>query len=675
VKKTILCILLYLIPGIPVRSQEKALVNTGGSRYAELCGFDLGAVVWTGGFWAERFEVCQTQMVPGIWRTYSSPSVSHALKNFEIAAGLDTGRHSGPPFHDGDFYKVLESMAATYAMTRSKDLDSLMDHIIGILGKAQRPDGYIHTPVIIDQINQPGISGEFRERLNFETYNLGHLMTAACIHFRATGKSSLLNLAVKATDYLCRFYDRASPELARNAICPSHYMGVVEMYRTTGNASYLSLAENLINIRGLVENGTDDNQDRIPFRQQTKAMGHAVRANYLYAGVADLFAETGDSSLWKVLNPIWEDVTQHKLYITGACGALYDGVSPDGTSYNPSEIQKTHQAYGRDYQLPNITAYNESCANIGNLLWNYRMLQITGEAKYADILEQSLYNSILAGISLDGLRFFYTNPLRVDDDFPYVMRWKKEREEYIALSNCCPPNTVRTLAETANYAYSLSDQGIRVNLFGSNRLTARLPDGSDILLVQESDYPWNGKVVLRFEKVPAGELSLFVRIPGWCDGALLKVNDKKVPETANPGHYMELRREWRPGDRVEIVLPMPVSLLESNPLVEETRNQVAVKRGPVVYCIESSDLPHGIRVSGIKLPAGIRFKPVKTQISGYEVVALEGVTFYESPDWDTRLYQEISNNKLHKVHIRLIPYYAWNNRGKSEMSVWIPLVR
>ncbi len=673
-KKFLVIFNVFLISAVFTTAQERALVNTGKSPYALLRGVNMDEVTWTKGFWAGRFEITKSSTVPGIWNIYSSPEISHALRNFEIAAGLETGEHKGPSFHDGDFYKVIESMASIYAITKDKKLDSLMDRIITIIGKAQRSDGYLYTPAAIEE-RKTGKSTVFGERINFEAYNLGHLMTAACVHFRATGKQTLLTIARKATGFLCRYYEHSSPELARNAICPSHYMGIVEMYRTTGDPAYLDLVRNLIDIRGYTEDGTDDNQDRIPFRKQTEATGHAVRANYLYAGVADVFAETGDSSLFKVLNLIWKDVVEHKLYITGACGALYDGVSPDGTSYKPAEIQKIHQAYGRDYQLPNITAYNESCANIGNLLWNYRMLEITGDARYADMMELSLYNSILAGISLDGKRFFYTNPLRVDRDFPYVMRWKKEREEYISLSNCCPPNIARTMAETGSYAYSISDKGLWVNLYGSNRLNTTITGSGPFRLTQETDYPWDGNIRIIFDMVPQGSFSLFLRIPGWCDEASIRIDGKKYPIRFKAGTYKEIYRQWNTGDIVELNLPMKVKLLESNPLVEETRNQVAVKRGPLVYCLESNDVAAGIRVSEVTLPSEIKLKPVTAFIDGSPVIALEGNAIFETGNWNGKLYQELSGKKAQKTTIRLIPYYAWDNRGKSEMTVWMPVSR
>jgi uncharacterized protein len=655
-------------------AQNNGLVNTSNSPFAKVSNLDMGDVTWTTGFWAERFKVCNNSMVPGLFRTYTDAQVSHSFKNFEIAAGLDTGRHKGPPFHDGDFYKLFESMASLYAVTKDKSLDELMDKSIAVITKSQRSDGYIHTPVIIEQRKKKTGAKEFENRLNFETYNMGHLMTAACVHYRATGKRSLLEVATKATDYLNNFYKTASPELARNAICPSHYMGVVEMYRTTKRPEYLQLARNLINIRGFVENGTDDNQDRVPFRQQTTAMGHAVRANYLYAGVADVYAETGEDSLLFCLNSIWSDVAHRKMYVTGACGALYDGVSPYGVSYKPVEIQKTHQAYGRAYQLPSITAHNETCANIGNVLWNWRMLQITGDAKYADIVELALYNSVLSGISLDGKAFFYTNPLGSSDEFPYDLRWSEGRKSYISLSNCCPPNAVRTIAQVSNYVYSISGKGLWFNLYGGNKLSTTLHDGSALKLTQETNYPWDGNISIKITEAPKNNFSFFLRVPGWCDHATLTVNGKSVQMRASAGSYIDINRTWIPGDEVKLVLPMPAKLMESHPLVEETRNQVAVKRGPIVYCLESVDLQKS-EITTLTIPVDIQLKPEKITIGNSELIGLSGeAVLIQSTDWKNKLYREVSKT-AGTAPIRLIPYYAWGNRGPSEMTVWMPLSR
>jgi uncharacterized protein len=667
-------LILFLLPVI-VTAQTRSLVNTSHSAFAKLHSVDIDAVTWTGGFWAERMRICKDSMVPHLWQTYMDANVSHAFKNFEIAAGLDTGSHKGPPFHDGDFYKLFESVASIYAVTKDRKLDEMMDKAISVIAKSQREDGYIHTPVIIAERKQSGKAKAFEDRLNFETYNMGHLMTAACVHYRATGKKTLLNVAIKAADYLNNFYKRSSPELARNAICPSHYMGIIELYRTTQNPAYLELAKDLINIRGMVENGTDDNQDRIPFRQQKTAMGHAVRANYLYAGVADVYAETGDTSLLNCLNPIWNDVVNRKMYVTGGCGALYDGVSPYGVLYTPPDIQKTHQAYGRAYQLPNMTAHNETCANIGNLLWNWRMLQLTGDAKYADIMELELYNGILSGISLDGNKFFYTNPLSQSDSFPYTLRWAGGRQEYIRLSNCCPPNAVRTIAEVSDYAYNVSDKGVWVNLYGSNRLTTTLVDGSPVELVQKSGYPWDGVVTITIKQAAAGPFAVYMRIPGWCRNAALRVNGKPLNRKLQPGQYAELNRTWKAGDIITLQLDMPVTLLEANPLVEETRNQVAVKRGPVVYCIESTDVAPGTNIFDIILPVKNNLYAKAFTIDGSQVIALEGDGLLRKPaDWNNSLYKEITTTGT-PVHLRMIPYYAWANRGRSDMTVWMMVGR
>ncbi|MCY1722051.1 glycoside hydrolase family 127 protein [Prolixibacteraceae bacterium Z1-6] len=655
-------------------AQEKGLTNNSKSPFIKLKSVNIGDVNWTSGFWAERFEVCKTSMVPHMMGCYLDEDVSHAFKNFEIAAGLDEGEHVGPPFHDGDFYKMLEAEVMVYAQSKDKKLEEQIDDIIQVIGKAQREDGYIHTPTSIKEMHNPDQKHEFNERLDFETYNMGHLMTAACIYYRISGKTELLDIAKKATDFLYLFFKTATAELARNAICPSHYMGVTEMYRTTGDPKYLELARSLVEIRSMVEDGTDHNQDRIPFKQQTKAVGHAVRANYLYAGVADVYAETGDDSLLIAMEKIWQDLTQTKMYITGACGALYDGVSPNGTTYDQPSIQQVHQAYGSDYELPNITAHNESCANIGNLLWNWRMLQITGDAAYADVMETIMYNSLLAGVSLDGKGYFYANPLCVADEISHNLRWSKHREEYISYCNCCPPNTIRTIAEVQEYFYSKANDGLYINFYGSNELNTQL-NGKKVKLEQETNYPWNGTIMITIDDFPA-EKNLYLRIPEWAKTSEIKINGELLSSKITRGTYLKLSHHWKKGDKVEIDFDMPASLIEANPLVEETRNQVAVKRGPVVYCLESPDVPQNSRIFEYKIPSSASLTPVKTKLSDSNIVALEGTFLKENESsWKNTLYREIPDSKPETATIQLIPYFAWDNRGKSEMTVWIPLCR
>ncbi len=670
--KSIIASLLIGSSIFNANSQTCGLTNTTQSPYSKMHSVNLQDVVWTKGFWAERFNVCKDTMLLNMWRIFDNPELSHAYRNFEIAAGYEKGEHKDPPFFDGDMYKWLEGTAAVYAITKNPELDKLMDKFIETIRLSQREDGYIHTATIVADMNNPGAKKGFEERLHFETYNMGHLMTAGCVHYRATGKRTLLDIAIKTTDFLYNFYKTATNELARSAICPSHYMGVVEMYRTTRDPKYLELSKSLIDIRRMVENGTDDNQDRIPFRNQKTAMGHAVRANYLYAGVADVYLETGDKSLSECLNPIWDDVTYRKMYITGGCGSLYDGTSPDGTAYLPDSIQKVHQSYGRAYQLPQETAHNETCANIGNMLWNFRMLQLSGDPKYADIMELTYYNSILSGISLDGKKYLYTNPLSQTADFPYNLRWGNFRQEYITCF-CCPPNTVRTIAEANSYAYAIADNGVYCNLYGSNNLKTKTAKGQDISIIQDTDYPWDGLIKLKIDKAPKNDYSVFLRIPEWCNDASITVNGKNENITAKSGTYAQIKKNWKKGDEIVLNIPLRPRLIESNPLVEETRNQVAVMYGPMVYCMESVDLPTNTSIYDIIVPSNIQLTPKPIYMEGSKVIALEGIANKKiSNGWNKKLYREIQS-AMQNVNISLRPYYAWNNRGNYDMSVWLRL--
>lgn len=664
--------ILFSFGSLAVFAQDKALVNTSASPYAKLSPVDMNAVKWTEGFWADRFDVCRKVMVPELWKTYMDADKCHSFKNFEIAAGLDTGRFRGPSFHDGDFYKTLESVAALYASTKDERLDHLMDHAIDVIARSQRADGYIYTKSVIEQ-KKTGVVKQFDDRLSFEAYNIGHLMTAACIHYRATGKTTLLNVAKKAGDFLIAFYDQATPEQARNAICPSHYMGITELYRTTGERRYLELVTKLIDIRGTTE-GTDDNSDRAPFREMKKVVGHAVRANYLFAGVADVYSETGDQSLMETLHRLWDNVIHTKMYITGGCGALYDGVSVDGTSYKPDTVQRVHQAYGRDFQLPNFSAHNETCANIGNVLWNWRMLQITGDSRYADVVELALYNSVLSGISLDGEKFFYTNPLAATSDYPYHLRWMGGRQKYISLSNCCPPNVVRTVAEVNNYLYSIAENGLYLHLYGGNILDFKLKNGSKIRLDQKTAYPWEGRVQITVQEAPKDTYSIFLRIPGWCGNYRLSVNGKAVAAPIIQHGYVKLKRSWKKGDLILLDLDMRATLMEANPLVEEVHNRVAVQRGPVVYCLESAGLQPGQDFHAIRIPLNAEWKSKEISIADTRLFALEAdVHQIPGGGWNQKsLYRPVVAGKPISTTVRLIPYFAWANRGKTDMAVWLP---
>ena len=679
--------------------KAQGLTDMSHSQQAKVHNLPMGATQWTGGFWADRFNVLSTTGIWSMWDTWNTPYEtldengkhgSHGFRNFEVAAGTVKGKHHGPPFHDGDFYKWLEACAMVYAITKDPKVDALMDKVIEQIALAQRADGYIHTPVVISErlqgidshANTENAAGieigkdqkhAFASRLNFETYNLGHLITAGIIHKRATGKTTLFDCGKKAADFLYNFLTNDAAELSRNAICPSHYMGAAEMYRETGDEKYLTLAKGLIAIRDSVTNGEDHNQDRHKFRDQYEAMGHAVRANYLYAGVADLYAETGEEQLMKNLGAIWNDIIQHKIYIMGGCGALYDVVSPDGTTYNQPSIQQIHQAYGRQFQLPQEYAHNEICAQIGMMLFSWRMFQTTGDPKYIDNIENELYNGILSGVSLDGKDYFYTETLRRTKEYPYVLRWPKHRQRYISCF-CCPPNTLRTLCEAQEYAYSLtgtsaSGQTLYVNLYGQNSLKTK-----DLEVEQITNYPWDGKITLTVKK--AKNLSTVVlHIPNWCDQYTVLVNGDAYP--VNDASSVAINRKWKKGDVITLHLNMRPRLVEANPLVEEAKNQVAIMRGPIVYCLESQDIEGNRNINDISIPADIQLKEVPMTINGHTFTALEGEALaQDGKQWNNEtLYREISDKPVRKTCIRLIPYYAWDNRGIQDMSLWLNLAR
>ena len=688
-KKFLLCLTCCCLTATYLQAQ--GLTDMSHSKQAKMQNVPLGSAQWTGGFWGDRFQMLSTTGIWDMWNTWNTPwevidnlglHGSNGFRNFEVAAGTVKGKHHGPPFHDGDMYKWLEACASVYAVTKDPKIDTLMDKFIEQVALAQRADGYIHTPVVISERNA-GIDTHaltenaagieigkdqkhaFASRLNFETYNLGHLMTAGIIHKRATGKTTLFECGKKAADFLYNFLTNDAAELSRNAICPSHYMGAAEMYRETGDEKYLTLAKGLIAIRDSVTNGEDHNQDRHKFRDQYEAMGHAVRANYLYAGVADLYAETGEAQLMKNLSAIWDDIIQHKIYIMGGCGALYDGVSPDGTTYNQPSIQQIHQAYGRQFQLPQEAAHNEICAQIGMMLFSWRLFQTTGDGKYIDNIENELYNGILSGISIDGRDFFYTEALRRTKEFPYIMRWPKHRQHYITCF-CCPPNTLRTLCQAQEYAYTMgngSADTLYVNLYGQNALKTK-----DLEITQETNYPWDGEIKLTVKK--AKKLStIILHKPDWCDKYSVKVNGEKAD--------LAITRKWKKGDVIELCLDMRPRLIEANPLVEEAKNQVAVMRGPIVYCLEGQDIQGGYRINDIALNSNIELKEVKMSIAGHDFIALEGeAKLVNNQQWNNQtLYRELTKAPKTKVKIRLIPYYAWDNRGIQDMSLWLPLER
>ncbi|WP_243074420.1 glycoside hydrolase family 127 protein [Microbacterium sp. SS28] len=637
---------------------------------------------WARGFWGGIHERTREATVPDMWRSLSDAGVSPGLANFRRAAGLEDGPHEGPPFMDGDFYKWLEAAIAQLETDPEPWLAETVEEVATLIASVQREDGYLHTPTIIEAAHH-GDAIALADRFNFETYNLGHLITMGVRHHEVTGSTTLLDVARGAASFLEDLATDKPLELARSAICPSHYMAVIELYRATGDERWLRLAEAFVRVRDDFEGG-DDNQDRVPVREQTVVAGHAVRANYLYAGLADLVAETDDAELQAVLENLWDDVVETKLYVTGGCGALYDGASPDGSPWQ-GDISRVHQAYGRAYQLPNTTAHTETCANIGMILWSERMLALTGDARYADVIERIAFNTLLAGISLDGTGYFYTNALRQVRALPFALRRpgdtglhpvpppppsdERLREPYLSCF-CCPPNLARTLARFHERAASVSPDGLFVHQYGGSDVR-HAADGRVLALSEESDYPWDGRIAFTVTEASGGGMPLHLRVPAWASDPVLEVNGS--PLSAVPGAYARIDRDWQVGDVVVLTLPMPVRVLRGHRLAEELTGQVAVQRGPVVYALESADLPDGVVLEQIALRRGSSLQAREGEVAGHRVVELAG-EFAVLPPGGDALYTDLEDTPLSTVAGRLIPYFAWGNRGASEMSVWLPLV-
>jgi DUF1680 family protein len=565
----------------------------------------------------------------------------------------------------------MEAAMYVYAINRDPKILAELDEYIDIIGQAQEPDGYLQTQVT----NRENVS-RYENRKFHEMYNTGHLLTSAVIHHRVTGQANFLDIAIKHADHLYDLFSPQPKELARFGFNQTQIMGLVELYRETDDKRYLELAEQFINARGkskvVVDKTTryghigDMVQERTPLREETEAVGHAVLALYFYAGAADVYAETGEQALIDALDRLWDNVANKKMYVTGAVGQTHDGVS--------SQKDMVHEAFINDYMMPNATAYNETCANICNAMFSYRMLGVKGEAKHADLMELVLFNSALSGISIEGKDYFYANPLRMSDAAgrDYSSTESRNREPYIECF-CCPPNLVRTIVKVSGWAYSLSDNGVSVNLYGGNELDTKLADGSTLKLTQKTNYPWEGNISITVEEAKADAFDLLLRIPEWGDGAQVQINGEKAEIAAEPGTFATINRTWKKGDVITLDLPMDIDLIEGNPLIEEVRNQVAVKRGPVVYCLETPDLPAGTSILDAYLPADAGL------VATYKPEMLGGIAEISGDlllrkDKKDKMYNVLTKPEWERRKTSLVPYFAWSNRGEAEMTVWLPMV-
>jgi DUF1680 family protein len=565
---------IALIAGIVITYAQGGLLQNAKSPYIKMRNVNMGDVTWLPGFWGDRVKDCEQHMIPYMRKIY----MERALTNFKIVAKMEEGEFSGSFWHDGDFYKWVEALVVDYGDTKNPAFKTEIDDIITILQKAQDQDGYINTAI---QIGHGKITSGFTNAVPFknkkrwesekehEMYNFGHLFTLAAIHYRITGETTLLKIADKAANYVYSTFKEPTPELASLIFNPPHIMGLVELYRSTGNKKYLDMANLFLNMKGIMKEKRLETQDHLPVRQANTAVGHAVTGMYLYSGMADVYAETGDTSLLCVLNKLWDDITYKKMYITGGVGSYHNN------SIKGNEA--LHEAFGKEYDLPNSTAYNETCANISNAMFNWRMLGITGDEKFADEMELVFYNSMLSSISLDGESYFYTNPLRwFGKDHKLLSQDAYQRWNLPRGGICCPPNTIRTIAEMGNYVYGVGDKGIYVNLYSSSQLKTKLLDGTRIEWEQQTDYPWQGTIKLRCNKSSAIPYAIMLRIPSWAEGASVKVNGKVLPGRFPVGEYYEVKRSWSTDDTVELKLPMKVRFVKADPRVESTINQLVL---------------------------------------------------------------------------------------------------
>ncbi len=615
------------------------------------------AVHLTDSFWAPRIETNRLVTIPF---AFEQCEKSGRMDNFERAAEalrgekLTNRRPPGFPFDDTDPYKVLEGASYTLAVKPDPKLRAFLDQLIAEIAAAQEPDGYLYTARTINPEHPHAWSGPKRwlkdPDESHELYDAGHLFEAAAAHYQATGETNLLSVAIKEADLLCNTF---GPEKLH--IWPGHEiveMGLVKLYRVTSNERYLSLAKFFLDVRG--PGGDDYHQSRIKPVDQREAVGHAVRAGYLYSGMADIAALTTDERYLRAIDAIWDNAVGKKLYLTGGIGAVGAG-----------------EAFGNNYQLPNLSAYCETCAAVANVFWNQRLFLLHGDAKYVDVLERTLYNGLLSGVSLDGKRFFYPNPLESDG--------QHQRSPWFDVA-CCPGNITRFLASVPGYVYAQRGEEVYVNLFAAGAADLTLGRGRHLRLVQETRYPWDGKVKLVVMPEKATRFTLRIRIPGWAGDAVvpsdlyrfadrpssppvLKLNGRPLPLTLEKG-YVPVKRAWHTGDTLELELPMPVRRVIANDQVADDQGKVALERGPLVYCVEWPDVKDG-RVVNLLLPDAAPLTAV------FRPGLLNGVEVITGQAESLRYTDAQHHLGSDEAEVTAIPYYAWANRGRGEMAVWL----
>ena len=629
---------------------------------------DFTQVRLTDNFWLPRIETNRTVTIPASFERCESTG---RVKNFVMAAKKSGKFCTTFPFDDTDIYKTLEGASFSLAVHPDAKLSAYLDSLITIIGKAQEPDGYLYTARTINPAEPHAWAGKERwekeRELSHELYNAGHLYEAAAAHFMATKKRNLFDIAIKNADLVCSVFGPGKLHVA-----PGHEiveMGLVKLYRLTGKKEYLNTAKFFIEERGRYK-GYDSTskdswksgaywQDNTPVVDQEEAEGHAVRAGYLYAAVADVAALTGDDSLLKAIDKIWNNVVDKKMYVQGSVGAIGDG-----------------ERYGNNYELPNATAYNETCAAIALVYWNYRMFLLHGDSKYMDILEKSLYNGLISGVGLDGKSFFYTNAMQIKNSFQFP-QMEATRSGWFECS-CCPTNLARLIPSIPGYMYAVNEDNLYINLFinSSADLSVR---NKPVQVVQTNNYPWDGGLTFTINPKAAAAFNLLVRIPGWAQNKaipstlyqfqnessekpVIKVNGAAVDYTITNG-YATIKRTWKKNDKVEVNLPMEVRRVVANEKLKEDIGKIALQRGPLMYCAEWPD--NNGKTSNIIIPASANFT------TEFKPALLNGVTVLKT-EVPAVILNGAENISTVKQSFTAIPYYSWANRGKGEMMVWFP---
>ena len=632
-------------------------------------------------FWGDRIKAAREVTIP---LAFSKCESEHRYKNFEMAAytlqhpnhpGLqtkewDVSKFMGFSFDDTDVYKTIEGASYVLQTYPDEKLKAYIDSVLDVVGAAQEPDGYLYTARTINPAHPHHWAGkkrwEVEDFLSHELYNLGHMVDAACANYQATGSEKFLNIAKRYADCVIR---EVGPKAGQACVVPGHQiaeMALARLYVLTGEQKYLDEAKFLLDYRGKTGRRDLYSQSDKPVVEQTEAWGHAVRAGYMYAGMADVAALTGDKDYLKAIDAIYNNIVSKKYYITGGVGARHEG-----------------EAFGADYELPNLTSYNETCAAISMVYLFHRMFLLHGDAKYIDCLERTLYNGVISGMSVDGGRFFYPNPLSSDGKYAFNADNTVERQPWFGCA-CCPSNLCRFIPSFPGYMYAVKDRQLYINLFAGNTATMQV-GGKDVVLEQQTSYPWDGDITITVKKNQAKAFDMLVRIPEWVNGTpvpsdlyqfsdgvkgsySVKVNGQPVSENLEKG-YLVISRPWKKGDVVSVHFDMPVRTITAHEKVKADEGRVAVERGPLVYCAEGAD-NQGFSIFNFLMPQQPQFAVSDQQINGKRDVnfSVKAISVKGKA-----VEQDVQGNPTVKdATLTMIPYYAWNHRGPGLMEVWMP---